>query len=166
MKYYKPDVPRLCINGLPLELAHWFKVLGLTLNDKLKWQENVELMVKKAAKRLYILRVLSRINVPSADLLTIYLSLVRSILEYACPVWHTNLPQYLSDKIEHVQKRAFRIIYPWCGYEDALGIAQSPRLIDRRQILCRKTFKKIQEPTSKLLHLLPPLCMDGYYGTI
>ena len=88
----QPDVPRLCIEGLPLELVHSFKVLGLKLNDKLKWQENVEILVKKAAKRLYILRVLSRISVPSADLLTIYFSLVRSILEYACPVWHTNLP--------------------------------------------------------------------------
>ena len=81
----QPDVPRLCINGLPLELVHSFKVLGLTLNDKLKWQENVELVVKKAAKRLYILRVLSRINVPSADLLTIYFSLVRSILIVRLP---------------------------------------------------------------------------------
>ena len=153
--YDQPDIPRLCIDGLPLELVHTFKVLGLTLNDKLKWQENVEIMVKKAAKRLYILRVLSRINVPSVDLLTIYFSLVRSILEYACPVWHTNLPQYLSDKIEHVQKRAFRIIYPGRRYDDALSIAQCPRLTDRRQILCCKTFKKIQEPTSQLHYLLP-----------
>ena len=43
----QPDVPRLCIDGLPLELVQSFKVLGLTLNDKLKWQENVEIMVKR-----------------------------------------------------------------------------------------------------------------------
>ena len=66
------DVPRLCINESPLELVHWFKVLCLTFNDKLKWQENIEIMVKKTAKRLYILHVFNRINVPSADLLTIY----------------------------------------------------------------------------------------------
>ena len=47
----QPDVPRLCIDGLPLELVHSFKVLGLTLNDKLKWQENIETLVKKAANR-------------------------------------------------------------------------------------------------------------------
>ena len=70
-------------------------------------------------------------------------------------VWHTNLPQYLSDKIEHVQKRAFRIIHPGRRYDDALSIAQCPRLTDRRQILCCKTFKKIQEPSSQLHYLLP-----------
>ena len=95
-------------------------------------------MVKKAAKRLYILRVLSRISVPSSDLLTIYFALVRYILEYACPLWHTNLPLYLSDKTEHVQKRAFRIIYPGHGCDDALSIAQCPRLKDRRQNLCHR----------------------------
>ena len=88
--YDQPNIPRLYVDGLPHELVHTFKVLGLTLNDKLKWQENIEIMVKKAAKCLYILGVLSRINVPSADLLTIYFSLVRSILEYAYPGWHTN----------------------------------------------------------------------------
>ena len=153
--YDQPDIPHLCIDGLPHELVHTFKALGLTLNDKLKWQENIEIMVKKAAKRLYILRVLSRINVPSADLLTTYFSLVKSILEYICPVWYTNLPQCLSDKIEHVQKRAFRIIYPGRRYDHALSIAQCPRLTDRRQILCCKTCKKIQEPTSQLHYLLP-----------
>ena len=75
--YDQPDILRLCIDGLPLELVHTFKVLDLTLNDKLKWQENVEIMVKKAAKRLYILRVLSRINVPSADLLMIIIIFLR-----------------------------------------------------------------------------------------
>jgi hypothetical protein len=54
----------------------------------------------------------------------VYFSMVRSILEYACPVWHTMLPMGLGDKIEKVQKRAFRIIYPTTDYEDALNIAQ------------------------------------------
>jgi hypothetical protein len=69
--------------------------------------------------------------------------MVRSILEYACPVWHTMLPKCLGDKIEKVQKRAFRIIYPTRDYEYALNIAQCKRLDDRRQELCTKTFKKI-----------------------
>ena len=54
------------INDLVLRSAsmnHWeylvysFKVLRLTLNDQPKWQKNIESMVRKAAKRLYILRV-------------------------------------------------------------------------------------------------------------
>ena len=136
------DIPRLLIDGLPLDLVPSFKILGLTMNNKLKWQDNTEALVKKASKRLYIIRVLQRCGLPPNDLLLVYFSMVRSILEYACPVWHTMLPKCLGDKIEKVQKRAFRIIYPTTDYEDALNIAQCKRLDNRRQELCAKTFKK------------------------
>ena len=100
-------ISRLRIDELTLELVESFKALGLTINNKLKWQNNTEAIVKKASKRLYVIRVLRRCGLSPSDLLLVYLSLVRSILEYACPVWHTALPKYLSDKIEKVQKRAF-----------------------------------------------------------
>ena len=32
----QPDVPRLCIDGLALDLVHSFNAQGLTLNNKLK----------------------------------------------------------------------------------------------------------------------------------
>ena len=154
------DIPRLCIEETPLELVTSFKVLGMTLNNKLKWQDNTLVIVKKASKRLYIIRVLRRCGLSASNLLVVYLSLVRPLLEYACPIWHTMLPTYLSDKIERVQKRAFRIIYPQVDYEDALKIAQCTRLDERHQVICGKTFQKIQDPDSKLNHLLPPFHAD------
>ena len=150
-------IPRLRTNELTLELVESFKALGLTINNKLKWQNNTEAIVKKASKRLYVIRVLRRCGLSPSDLLLVYLSLVRSILEYACPVWHTALPKYLSDKIEKVQKRAFRIIYPEADYQTALNTAKCKRLDDRRHELCCKTFKKIEQPDCCLNHLLPPL---------
>ncbi|CAB4004215.1 RNA-directed DNA polymerase from mobile element jockey [Paramuricea clavata] len=100
----------LHINDQQLELVTSFKILGLTINNHFKWNDNVAIIVKKASKRLYILRVLRRSGIPSADLLSIYNALIRSVLEYACAVWHTSLPLYLSNKIERVQKRALRIL--------------------------------------------------------
>ena len=72
------------------------------------------------------------------------------------------LPKCLGEKIEKVQKRAFRIIYPTTDYEDALNTAQCKRLDDRRQELCAKTFKKILKPDAHLNHLLPPPQMIDY----
>ena len=40
-----------------------------------------------------------------------------SILEYA--VWQ-NIPEYLCNSIESIQKRALKIIYPDCSYDQAL----------------------------------------------
>ena len=45
------------------------------------------------------------------DILKVYLSNVRSVLEYAVQVWQ-DIPAYLSDVIESIQRRALRIIFP------------------------------------------------------
>ena len=51
---------------------------------------------------------LKRAGISQSDLATVYLSVVRPVLEYACPVCHTNLQQYLSDNIETIPKRALK----------------------------------------------------------
>ena len=61
---------------------------------------------------------LKRAGVNQADLITIYISVVRPVVEYDCPVWNTNLPIYLLDNIEMIQKRAVRAIFPGMSYDD------------------------------------------------
>ena len=68
--------------------------------------------MRKAGKRIYMLYQLKRAGVNQADLVTIYISVVRPVVEYTCPVWHTNLTIYLSDNIEMIQKRAEKAIFP------------------------------------------------------
>ena len=96
-------------------------------------------------------------------LLVIYASLVRSVLEYCCPVWHNNLPQYLSDLVERVQKRAFRIILPNTTYSEALAELKSMSLSERRDELYKKIIRKIVKGTFFLSHLLPTtrVCAHG-----
>ena len=59
---------------------------------------------------------LNRAGITQKDLATVYVSVVRPVLEYSCPVWHTNLPQYLSDNIEIIQKWALKGIFAGLGY--------------------------------------------------
>ena len=107
-----PQIPPLRIDGQVLETVHSHKGLGLVIQDNLKWNENAFMIVSKASKRLQIIRFLRRGGVSAADLLVIYVALVRSVLEYCCVVWHNALSGYLSSEIERVQMRALRIIYP------------------------------------------------------
>ena len=51
-------------------------------------------LVKKASKRLYFLRQLNRAR-REGDLLRFYTSCIRSVCDYAIPVFHASLPQYL-----------------------------------------------------------------------
>ncbi|KAK2188935.1 hypothetical protein NP493_119g04018 [Ridgeia piscesae] len=96
------------------------KLLGVTISQDLTWNKHVDNIVKKAGKRLYLLYQLKRAGITQKDLVSVYVSVVRPVLEYACPVWHTNLPQYLSDNIEVIQKRALKCIFPGLGYAEIL----------------------------------------------
>ena len=73
-------------------------------------------MRQKAGKRLYMLYQLKRAGITQKDLVSVCVSVVRPVLEYACHVWHTNLTQYLSDNIEVIQKRVIKCIFLGLGY--------------------------------------------------
>ena len=47
----------------------------------------VTVSIKKASKRLFVLRTLKRVGLGTNDLVLVYCSIVRSIVEYALPVW-------------------------------------------------------------------------------
>ena len=68
--------------------------------------------LQKPGNRLYMLYQLKRAGISQNDLVTVYVSVVRPVLEYACPVWHTNLQNYLSDNIEMIRGKALKSILP------------------------------------------------------
>ena len=86
------------------------KLLGLVISSDMSWSSKNEFMVGRANKKLWILRRLKRLGATPDDLLDIYIKQVRSILEYAVPVWHPSITGEQRLEIERVQKSAFHII--------------------------------------------------------
>ena len=100
---------------------------------------------------------LKRAGISQLDLVTVYISVVRPVLEYACPVWHKNVPKYLSDSIELIQTRALKSIFPGKSYNDILNDIGLITLRERRDVLCIKYFTEIQGSAHRLSGLLPAL---------
>lgn len=151
-----PQFEPVMVNEKPLEIVQHVKLLGLNISSDLKWNSHVSKITKKAAPRFYFLRQLKRAAIPTKDLLKFYITCIRPIFEYACPVYHNSLPKYLSDDIERLQKRALRIIYPWMPYTDSIEESGLSRLSERRQLLTCKLFNEItQDQSHKLRSLLP-----------
>ena len=112
-----------------IERISTYKILGVFIDSDLKWNSHVYYTYKKACKKLYSLRILRRAGVDQGSTLKVYISSVRSVLEYALPVWQ-SIPGYLSDKIESIQKRALKIIFPCAdSYSDALELARGETLL-------------------------------------
>ena len=102
---YSPFPPApLTVGGSVIERVVTYKLLDVYISDDLSWNVHIEHIVKKAKKRLYALRALKKSGLTITQLVQVYCSIVRSVLEYAFPVW-AALPKYLEDVIESVQKK-------------------------------------------------------------
>jgi len=103
-----------CLSKHPsdvIERVTTFKLLGVTLSSDLSWEAHMNAMCAKVAPQLYYLKQLRRAGLPSGDLLYLYLTVIRPVLEYRCAVWHHGLTVPQSHKLESLQKRALRIIH-------------------------------------------------------
>ena len=151
------SVDHITINDKQIEAVSSAKLLGVVVSDNLRWNAHVESICKKAATRLYFLKQLRRAKVPPKDMLLFYITCIRLVLEYVCPVFHHSLPQYLSNEMEMFQKRALRIMQPDLSYAEALVALDITSLYERRKALSIALFDQIVRDQSHMLHdLLPP----------
>ena len=68
----KTETTPVVIEGKHIETVEKTKLLGVTIQNNLRWDNHVEDMYKKASKRLYFLTLLKRAGLHSAELLKYY----------------------------------------------------------------------------------------------
>ena len=113
--------------------------------------KNTNFICNKASKKLWTLRRLKKFNLDIYKIFDVYTKEVRSILEFAVPVWHSGLTRNESRQIETIQKASFRIILgeSYISYEVACTILGAEPLELRRAQICLKFAKRISR---KLIH--------------
>ena len=94
-----------------LEVVSDLKILGVVISSNMNWKKNTDLVCKKGYSKLWIIRRLKILGASRKTLLDFYINFVRSILEYAAPVWHPGLTETESNKIERIQKCALAQIF-------------------------------------------------------
>ena len=135
------------------------KILGVTITKDLRWNVHIENIVQKASKPIYLLKQLKKADVEHGSLVKFNTACIRSVLEYSGQVFHSSLPQYLSDEVERIQKRGLRIIFPDLNYKEATAKAKLGTLFERRETLYQLLFSQIEttdvNETHKVWNLLP-----------
>ena len=80
-------------------------------------------------------------------MLDVYFKQVRSILEFAVPVWNSSLTGENILQIERIQKTALHIILGDCykSYKSALKLTKVDKLAERRKKICFKFAKNAEK---------------------
>ena len=135
---------RIKLGDTLLEEVKECRLLGLTLTNQLSWHQNTQNIVKKANTRMIILQKLYSFNLPTEEMLNIYILFIRCMVEYCCVVWHSSITVEEGYSIERVQKTALRIILRenYTDYSSALQVTGLDRLHDRRTKLSLAFAKK------------------------
>ena len=127
-----------------LEYVSQAKILGIIITDDLKWSENTDFITKKAMSRLWTLRRMKNLGISKDIIYDVYIKEIRSILEFGVPVWNGGISLHDSDRIEIIQKRAFKIILQdqYYSYDNACVVFSTQSLKERRITICLNFAKK------------------------
>ena len=141
---FQPEIP---LNGHNLQVIDEMKLLGVIIKSDLSWHANTNYIVSRANKRLWLLRRLKNLGANRDDLLEIYRTQVRIVLELAVPAWQGNLSQIDKINIERVQKSALHIILgdEYISYRNAIRTLDLDDLETRRNQLCLRFGKECEK---------------------
>ena len=113
-------------------------------------------LVRKASTRLYFLRQRKKSRVAKRELLLLYITCIRSILEYGNPLFHRDLPSCPYEDLEILQKRAMKIRHPELSYARALELSGLLTQYHRGDAIAAKLFDETGANQSDSLHKLLP----------
>ena len=130
------------VNGKFIEVVDQMKLLGLTISSDLKWHTQVKSMCKKAYCSIWMLTRLKKLGASEKMLLDLYQKHVRSVVEYATPVWNSGLTDWDKSEIERIQKTALSVIFNEHSYTKKLKLSNLQKLCDRRDVMCIKFAQK------------------------
>jgi len=129
------------------------KILGTIFNSNFKWDSQVNYLIKKASRNIYLLRNLKKF-LSKWDLKVVYTSMIESIINY-CGVLYPTLPIDLSNKLDKLSKRCHYII---CNQSCQCDLITPPSVLRIRTGV--KLFLKASEDPSHPLHNTIPKKMQ------
>ena len=122
-------------------------MLGVVLTSNLSWGANTDYIVERCNKKTWVLKRLKKLGANHSDLLDVYFKQIRSVTEFAVPVWNSSLTGDDIAKLERLQKTALHIILSedYKSYNSALKTLGLEKLSERRRKICLTFAKKAQK---------------------
>ena len=96
-------IPELSLGpGQNLEMVEEIKLVGYQLRSDMRTISNTQYIVRRAWKRMWVVRRLKALGASEQELLSVLRAQVLSVLQFATPAWSTLLTVQESNQIESV----------------------------------------------------------------
>ena len=95
---------RLQLKRGNIEIVDKMKILGTIVTNQLTWNENCDFLIKKVNARMALLRGVLKFGAKNEEMVHLWKTFCRSVLEQSCIVWHTSLTQENIHDLERTQK--------------------------------------------------------------
>lgn len=92
------------IAGEVINYKPYIKDLGLLLDDKLYFHHQIDSMINQSKKQFGLIKFITFYSTIPAALLSLYITLIRSKLEYGSLIWN-NINTTYANKIEKLQTK-------------------------------------------------------------
>lgn len=126
-------------NGIIINRVKIVRDLGVIFDNKLSFSEHIDFVTTKAFKNLGFVIRSCKIFKDVGSIKSVYFAYVRSILEYACPIWSPFYIIYVS-QLERLQQKFvnhlnYRLRKPPMSYQQSCNTHGMLTLEQRRKIL-------------------------------
>ena len=133
--------PEFTIGGSEvLEVKSELRILGVIVQNTLRWDSQCKEMVKKATRTTWAIRRMKVLGVQQSVLVDYWKSEGRVHLEYGCPVWHSSLTIAQSRSLDRAQRVAMAAITGRWEASHTLQLQNLglERLSTRRVNICKR----------------------------
>lgn len=140
---YKPMSHLIDAGEDTIESSSTMKILGFHMSSCPTVHAHVAALQARMHESLWVLRHLGRSGFRKDELVTVYKTVIRPILDYCCPVYHSKLTDEQDQQLERLQAQALKSIF---GYKKMREKADLPTLRARRIELVDKfaRFNQVQ----------------------
>ena len=137
-------MPDMALDNTRIDLVEQTKLLGVVVKSDLSWDANTKYIVVRCNSKIWTIRRLKKLGASREDLLEIYFKQIRSIAEFAVPVWNSSLTGGDILNLERIQKTVLNIVLgdQYRSYSSALKITGLSKLSDRRSKISLNFAKK------------------------
>lgn len=160
------ESPQITIGGYRINRVFSKKILGLVLDENLKWDKHIEEQSKKISQNIALLRR-AKSFLPQKDLVTMYNAFVLPYFTYCSTVWSDGCLTQI-EKLSKLQRRAARVItgdiYEVHSSEILKKLVWLPidKILKNREIIT--TFKALTGMLPKYISELFNKCNNTNYN--